>query len=130
MDLPGIIELARRDDVRLAIRNGKLGVIPASRLSDELRDHLRTHRDAVVLAIKNAPARLVSLAITAGVHEQGLLFTSAEIRKLRRESDLQDSVNCHREELQAHSKARRLLFVHELQKGISQQVPTGGSSLD
>lgn len=105
MDLPAIIELARRDDVRLAIRNGQLGVVPVSRLSDELRDHLRAHRDAVALAIKNAPARLVRLAITAGIHEQGYQFSTAEIRKLQREIDLQDSINCHREELQAWASA-------------------------
>ena len=105
MELTSIIELARRDDVRLAIRNGQLGVIPASRLSDELREHLRTHRGAIALAVKNAPARLVRLAITAGIHEQGYQFTSAEIRKLQRESDLQDSVNCRREELQAWASA-------------------------
>lgn len=59
----------------------------------------------VILALNNAPARLVRLAILAGIHEQGYQFSNAEIRKLQRESDLQDCINCTPPELQAWASA-------------------------
>jgi hypothetical protein len=104
-DLQTILEQTRDADLRLSLVNNKLAIKPASMLTDELRGHLQAHRDAIILAIKNAPARLVRLAIVAGIHEQGYQFTTAEIRKLRRESDLQDSINCTLPELQAWASA-------------------------
>ena len=105
MNTKTIIHNARQADLRLAIRGGHLGVDPIARLGDKLRLHIREQRDAIVLAVKNAPARLVRLAMVAGIHEQGYELTSAEIRRLQDNQDLQDAINCSRAELQAWASA-------------------------
>jgi len=105
MDAVTVIKQARGASLRIVIRDDQLGVDPVVRLSDELRQHIRDHRDTIVLAVKNVPGRLVHLAITAGIHEQGYLFTAGEIRKLQRNGDLQDAINCSRGELQAWASA-------------------------
>ena len=100
-----VINNAHLAGLRIAIRDGHLGVDPIARLDDNLRQHIRGQRDAIVLAIKNVPARLVRLAIVAGIHEQGYEFTSAEVRRLQDNRDLQDAINCNRAELQAWASA-------------------------
>jgi hypothetical protein len=105
MDAVTVIEQARQAGLRIGIRGDQLGVDPIARLSDELRQHIREQRDAIVLAVKNVPARLVRLAIVAGIHEQGYEFTFAEIRRLQDNQDLQDAINCSRAELQAWALA-------------------------
>ena len=105
MDAVTVIEQTREAGLRMAIRGDQLGVDPITRLGDDLRQEIREQRDAIVLAVKNAPARLVRLAIVAGIHEQGYEFTSAEIRRLQDNQDLQDAINCSRAELQAWASA-------------------------
>lgn len=113
MDLPELLECLREADLRLSIRGGQLGVDHAERLTDSLRSELRANKATLLLALKNAPARLVRLAIVAGIHDHGLLLRSAEIRKLQRETDLQDSVNCTREELQSWASALAIRAVKQ-----------------
>jgi hypothetical protein len=100
-----VIHNVHQAGLRIAIRGGHLGVDPIARLDGNLRQHIREQRDAIVLAVKNVPARLVRLAIVAGIHEQGYEFTSAEIRRLQDNQDLQDAINCSRPELQAWASA-------------------------
>ena len=105
MDAVTVIEQARQAGLRIGIRGDQLGVDPIARLSDEMRQHIREHRDTIVLTVKNAPGRLVHLAIVAGIHEQDYEFTVAEIRRLQDNQDLQDAINCSRAELQAWASA-------------------------
>jgi len=105
MNTKTVIDNARQAGLRIAIRGGHLGVDPIARLGDNLRQHIREQLDAIILAVKNAPARLVRLAIVAGIHEQGYEFTSAEIRRLQDNQDLQDAINCSCAELQAWASA-------------------------
>ncbi len=105
MDAVTVIEQTREAGLRMAIRGDQLGVDPITRLGDDLRQEIREQRDAIVLAVKNAPAQLVGLAIGAGIHEQGYEFTSAEIRRLQDNQDLQDAINCNRAEIQAWASA-------------------------
>ena len=105
MNAKAVIQNARQAGLRIAIRGGHLGVDPIARLGDNLRQQIREQRDAIVLAVKNAPARLVRLAIVAGIHEQSYEFTSAEIRRLQDNQDLQDAINCSRAVLQAWASA-------------------------
>ena len=105
MNTQAVFHSARQAGLRIAIRGGHLGVDPIARLGDDLRQHIGEQRDAIVLAVKNAPARLVHLAIVAGIHEQGYEFTSAEIRRLQDNQDLQDAINCTLAELQAWASA-------------------------
>ncbi len=105
MNTKTVIHNVHQAGLRMAIRGDQLGVDPITRLGDDLRQEIREQRDAVVLAVKNAPAQLVGLAIGAGIHEQGYEFTSAEIRRLQDNQDLQDAINCSRAELQAWASA-------------------------
>jgi len=100
-----VIHNLRRAGLRLAIRGGHLGVDPIAQLGDNLRQHIREQRDAIVLAVKNAPAQLVHLAIVAGIHEQGMVFTTLEIRRQQGHDDLLDAINCNRAELQGWASA-------------------------
>jgi len=100
-----VIHNLHRAGLRLAIRGGHLGVDPIAQLGDNLRQHIREQRDAIVLAVKNAPAQLVHLAIVAGNHEQGMVFTTSEIRRLQGHDDLLDAINCNRAELQGWASA-------------------------
>ena len=120
MDAVTIIEQARRTGLRIVIRGDQLGVDPVARLIDELRQHIRDHRDSIVLAVKNVPAKLVHLAIVAGIHEQGNKFTTTEIRRLQGKDDLLDAINCSRAVLQAWASA---LAIRATQR--RGQVPRG-----
>ena len=105
MDAATVIERARGEGLRIVIRGDQLGVDPVARLNDELRQHIRDQHDAIVLAVKNVPGRLVRLAIVAGIHEQGNKFTTTEIRRQQGNDDLMDAINCTRSELQAWASA-------------------------
>ena len=105
MNAATVIEQARGAGLRIVIRGDQLGVDPVAWLSDELRQQIRDQRDAIVLAVKNVPGRLVHLAIVAGIHEQGNKFTTSEIRRLQNNDDLLDAINCSRAELQAWASA-------------------------
>jgi hypothetical protein len=105
MDTQTAIQKVRQAGMRIVIRDDILGVEPVANLDDQLRRELRMKRDAIKLAVKNVPARLVSLAIVAGIHEQGYRFTPTEIRRLQSSDDLLDAINCTRAELQAWASA-------------------------
>jgi len=105
MDTQTVLAQVRKSGLQIGFYSGQLSVNPHSRLSDELRQLIRENRDHITLAIKNAPGRLVQLAISAGIHEQGIQFSPSDIRRLVSNEDLQDVVNCTRNEMQAWASA-------------------------
>lgn len=105
MEVQNIIHQVTAAGLKIGYRNDKITISPRTKITSSIRQQVKTNKPAIILAIRNAPARLVHLAITAGIHEQGYLFSTAEIRKLQREIDLQDCINCNRQELQAWASA-------------------------
>jgi len=105
MDTQTVLAQVRKSGLQIGFCSGQLAVNPHSQLSDELRQLIRDNRDDITLAIKNAPGRLVQLAIHAGIHEQGFQFSPSDIRLLVSNEDLQDVVNCTRHEIQAWASA-------------------------
>ncbi len=105
MEARVIIEEVRKSGLRIGLRNSQIAVNPIALLSDNLRTQIRGNCDGITLAIKNAPGRLVELAIHAGIHEQGIQFSPSDIRHLMSNEDLQDVVNCTRQEMQAWASA-------------------------
>jgi hypothetical protein len=105
MVVRAIIEEVRKAGLRIGLRNSQIAVNPITLLSDNLRAQIRGSSDGITLAIKNAPGRLVELAIHAGIHEQGSQFSPSDIRRLADNEDLQDVVNSTGQELQAWASA-------------------------
>jgi hypothetical protein len=105
MEARAIFEQVRQSGLQIALRDNQIALNPISKLSDGLRQLIRENRESVTLAIKNAPGRLVNLAIHAGVHEQGYKFSPSEIRRVTDDKDMQDVVNCTRLEMQAWASA-------------------------
>ena len=105
METQVIIEEVRKSGLKIGLRNNQIAVKPVSLLNDNLRAQIRGNCDDITLAIKNAPSRLVQLAIHAGIHEQGIQFSPSNIRRLVSNEDLQDVVNCTRHEMQAWASA-------------------------
>ena len=79
MEARAILEQVRKSGLKVALHDNQIALNPISQLSDDLRQLIRGNRESVTLAIKNAPGRLVTLAIHAGVHEQGYEFSPSEI---------------------------------------------------
>ena len=105
METQVIFDEVRKSGMRIGLRNNQIAVKPISLLTDNLRTQIRGDSDDITLAIKNAPSRLVQLAIHAGIHEQGIQFSPSDIRRLVSNEDLQDVVNCTRKEMQAWALA-------------------------
>jgi hypothetical protein len=105
MEARTILAKVRDSGLQIALRDNKITLNPISRLSDDLRQLISGNRESVTLAIKNAPGRLVNLAIHAGVHEQGYQFSPSEIRRVTDDKEMQDVVNCSRLEMQAWASA-------------------------
>ena len=105
MEIRTILDEVRDSGLKIALRNDQIMVNPISGLGSELRTIVQDNRGGISLAIKNAPSRLVRLAIVAGIHEQGYEYISIDIRRLQDNQDLQDAINCSDAELRAWASA-------------------------
>ncbi len=105
MEAQAIIDEVRQLGLRIGLRNNQIAVNPIALLGGNLRTKIKGNSDDITLAIKNAPGRLVKLAIHAGIHEQGFKFSPSDIRQLVSNEDLQDVVNSTREEMQSWASA-------------------------
>lgn len=100
-----LVDELRATGLRIGIRNGRFALAPTTKIDSEIRRQVRANTDSLVLAVKNAPAGLVELAIHAGIHEQGYRLSPAEIRKLQSHDDLYEVINCTSEEKQSWASA-------------------------
>ncbi len=105
MEAQTILEQVRKSGLIIALHDNQIALNPISQLNDDLRQLIRGNRESVTLAIKNAPSRLVQLAICAGIHEQGFQFSPSDIRRVVDNEDLLDVVNYSRVALQAWASA-------------------------
>jgi len=107
IEAESIIRRADQAGIALSLEGNKIAVKPISKLSVDLRELIRVHREEVVqyLSCKRTPADLIHLAIQSGVFDQGILLDEKEIAALVPPSDLNDVINCTPEELKAWAAA-------------------------
>ena len=105
MEANTILQQVKQSGLRIKLKGCRIALGPRTKISSSIRELVRDNRDDITLAIKNAPSRLVKLAIHAGIHEQGIQFSPSDIRRLVNNEDLQDVVNCTRNEMQAWASA-------------------------
>jgi hypothetical protein len=104
MALP-LLEQLHDAGLQIRIRNNHLALSPKTHITSCIRQSVSKEKDALLLAVKNAPAKLVELAIAAGIHEQGYKFSASDIRKLQSHDDLYDVINSTKAERQAWASA-------------------------
>ena len=107
MEAESIIRRADQAGIELSLDGSKIAVKPISKLSADLRELIRAHREEVVqyLSGKKMPADLIRLAIQSGIFDQGFLLDEKEIAALVPPTDWRDVSQCSIEELKAWAAA-------------------------
>ena len=107
MNAESIIRQADQAGIDLFLAGDRIAVRPKSRLSSNLRELIRTHRQEVVryLSREKTPADLIHLAIQSGISDLGLKLEEAEITSLMPPTDWRDVTDCNLDELKAWGAA-------------------------
>ncbi len=122
MNAESIIRQAHQAGINLFLAGDRIAARPKSKLSANLRELIKTHRQEVVryLSAKSPQSRLIRLAIQEGVSEQGLVLDEKEITDLMPPSDWSDVANCTTDELKAWGASLAMRAVR-----YRGQVPAG-----
>ena len=113
MNAESIIRQADQAGIELFLAGDRIAARPKSKLSADLRELIKTHRQEIVRylsANSHEPSRklmrkLVSLALHEGIFNHGVQFDKKEIVALVPPSDWRDVANCTPEELKAWATA-------------------------
>ncbi|MFC1796068.1 hypothetical protein ACFL1V_03125 [Pseudomonadota bacterium] len=126
MEAESIIQQADQAGIEISLDGNKIAVKPISKLSADLRELIRVHREEVVqyLSCKTTPAELIRLAIQSGVFDQGILLDEKEIAALLPPTDWRDVTNCSTDEFKAWAAALAMRAVR-----YRGQVPAGWSKV-
>ena len=102
-----IIRQADQAGIELFLAGDRIAVRPKSKLSADLRELIKTHRQEVVryLSAESTQSRLIRLAIQFGIFDQGIQLEEKEITALVPPSDWRDVSNCNLDELKAWAAA-------------------------
>ena len=122
MQAESIILQADQAGIELFLSGDCIAARPKSKLSADLRELIKTHREEVVryLSCQWTPADLIRLTIQAGVTDHGLQLGEEEITSLVPPSDLRDVSKCEPQELKAWAACLALRAVRYRGK-----VPSG-----
>ena len=107
MKVESIIRQADQAGIALFLAGGRIAVRPKSKLSADLRELIKTHRQEVVryLSAKSPQSRLIRMAIQSGIFDQGIHLEEKEIAALIPPSNWRDVANCTTDELKAWGAA-------------------------
>ena len=122
MQVESIIRQADQAGIELFLAGDKIAARPKSKLSADLRELIKTHRQKVVryLSAKSPQSRLIHLAIQSGIFDQSIQLEEKEIAALIPPSDWHDVTNCNPDELKAWGAALAMRAVRNRGK-----VPRG-----
>ena len=122
MNAESIIRQADQAGIELFLAGDRIAARPKSKLSADLRELIKTHREEVVryLSAKLPQSKLIRLAIQAGIYEHALVLEEKEVAALVPPSDWRDTAKCTIEELQAWAACLALRAVRYRGK-----VPSG-----
>ena len=107
MHAESIIRQAHQAGIELFLAGDKIAARPKSKLSADLRELIKTHRQEVVryLTAKSPQSKLIRLAIQSGIFDQGIQLEEREIAALILPSDWRDVSNCDLDQLKAWAAA-------------------------
>ena len=107
MQAESIIHQAHKAGIELFLAGDRIAARPKSKLSADLRELIKTHRQEVVryLTAKSPQSKLIRLAIQSGIFDQGLKLTEKEIAALVPPTDWRDVAGCDLDELKAWAAA-------------------------
>ena len=107
MNAESIIRQAHQAGIELFLAGDKIAARPKSKLSADLRELIKTHRQEVVryLSAKSPQSRLIQLAIQSGIFDQGIKLEEKEIAALVPPTDWRDVSNCDLDQLKAWAAA-------------------------
>ena len=102
-----IIRQADQAGIELFLAGEQIAVRPKSKLSADLRELIKTHRQEVFryLSAKSPQSKLIRLAVQSGIFDQGTQLEEKEITALVPPSDWRDVSNCNLDELKAWATA-------------------------
>ena len=107
MQAKSIIRQADKAGIELFLAGDRIAVRPKSKLSADLRELIKTHRQEVVryLSAKSPQSKLIRLAIQSGIFDQSIQLEEKEIAALVPPSDWKDTEQCTTDELKAWGAA-------------------------
>jgi len=107
MHAESIIRQADQAGIELFLAGDKIAARPKSKLSADLRELIKTHRQEVVryLSAKSPQSKLIRLAIQSGIFDQGFQLEEREIVALVPPTDWRDVAGCDLDELKAWAAA-------------------------
>ncbi len=107
MQVESIIRQADQAGIELFLAGDRIAARPKSKLSADLRELIKTHRQEVVryLSAKSPQSKLIRLAIQSGIFDQGIQLEEKEIATLVPPSDWRDVSNCDLDQLKAWAAA-------------------------
>ncbi len=107
MNAESIIRQADQAGIELFLAGDRIAARPKSKLSANLRELIKTHRQEVVryLSAKSPQSKLIRLAIQSGIFDQGIQLEEKDIAALVPPSDWRDVSNCDLDQLKAWAAA-------------------------